>query len=214
MNALRRDKMRNGPVVLASVIFSLSALCLTIQDMTRFLLKPGVVLEVECPNTQLSLLGAPTQLKQMLLNLASNVGKFTTEGSIVVSATVLEETEKKVKVKFAVTDTGRGVPEDKQKGIMELRDQTGDAESQSKGFGIGPNVTSGFAVLMGGALEVRSPVANDRGSEFSFTLELEKAKQVVEEKVAKEVTLFTPPMNLRVVVVDDSKMNLNHHLYV
>ena len=95
-----------------------------------------------------------------------------------VSATVLEKTEETAMVKFAVTDTGLGVPEDKQKGIMELRGQTGDAESQSKGFGIGLNVTSGFAVVMGGALEVRSPVANNKDSEFSFTLELEKAVQL------------------------------------
>jgi len=106
-----------------------------------------------------------------------------------------------------VTDTGLGIPEDKQKGIMELRGQTGDAESQSKGFGIGLNVTSSFAVLMCGALEVRSPVANDRGSEFSFTLELEKVKQVEEEDVAKEVILLPPLVNLRALIVDDSKMS-------
>ena len=202
--------MSSGPVVLASVIFSLSALCTAIKDMSRFLLKPGVVLEVECPNTQLSLLGAPTQLKQMLLNLASNACKFTTEGSIVVSATVLEETEETATVKFAVTDTGLGVPKDKQKIIFELRGQTGNAESQSKGFGIGLSVTSCFAELMGGALEVRSPVANDRGSEFSFTLELTKTEEEVAKKVAKEVVakeLLAPLVNLRALVVDDSKIN-------
>ena len=92
-------------------------------------------------------------------------------------------------------------------------------ESQSKGSGTGLSVTSGFAALMGGALEVRSPVANGRGSEFSFTLELEKAKQVEEEDVAKEVVkevaakevvtkeLHTPLMNLRALVFDDGKMN-------
>jgi len=66
---------------------------------------------------------------------------------------------------------------------MELRGQTGGAESQSKGFGIGLSFTSGFAVLMGGALEVRSPVANNRGSEFSFTLELTKTEEVVAKEV-------------------------------
>ena len=210
-NSLSSYKMQSGEMELASVFFSPVKLCTEVTEMMRFLLKPDVTLEVECPNTQLALIGAPMQLNQMLLNLVGNACKFTTEGCIVVSATVLEETEEKATVKFAVADTGLGVPKDNQKGIVEMRDQIGDAESQSKGSGIGLSVTSGFAALMGGALEVRSPVAaNNRGSEFSFTLELEKMEEVVaEEVVVKEVAkeANTPLLNLRALVVDDSKMN-------
>jgi len=206
-NSLASDKILNGLMKLASVSFGLARLLAEVKEMTRFLLKPGVTLEVEYPNSQLSLLGAPMQINQMLLNLVNNACKFTTVGSIVVSAKVLEETEEIAKVKFAVTDTGPGVPEDKQMGIMELRSQTGDSESQSKGFGIGLNVTSRFAVLMGGALEVRSPVNDDKGSVFSFTLELTKTEEVVAKEVAKEAELHIPLMNLRALVVDDIKMN-------
>jgi len=56
--------------------------------MTRFLRKPGVTLKVESPKTSLALIGAPMQLYQMQLNLVGNACKFTTEGSIVVSAKV------------------------------------------------------------------------------------------------------------------------------
>ena len=208
-NSLSSDKMLNGLMKLASVLFSPANMCAVVKEMTRFLLPPGVTLEVECPNTQLALLGAPTQLNQMLLNLVSNACKFTTEGSIVLSATVLEETEKQVKIKFAVTDTGSGVPKDKQTGILELRSQSGDSESQSKGFGIGLNVTSRFAVLMGGSLEVRSPVTDNRGSEFKFTLMMTKTEKVAEEEVVTEVAKEqrAPLMKLRALVVDDSKMN-------
>ena len=209
-NSLWRAKVLNGLVELASVFFSPVKLCAEVTKMMRFLLKPGVTLEVVCPNISLALLGAPMQLNQMLLNLVGNAWKFTTEGSVVVSATVLEETEEReetVRIKFAVMDTGLGVPKDKQQITFELRGQTGDSASQSKGSGIGLSFTSGFAVLMGGALEVRSPVANNRGGEFSFTLELTKTVEVVKEVVTKE--LQTPLMNLRALVVDGSKMNQN-----
>jgi len=125
-NSLSRAKMLNGLMEFASVFFSPVKLSAEVTEMMRFLLKPGVTLEVVCPNISLALLGAPMQLNQMLLNLVGNACKFTTEGSIVVSATVLDETEETVRIKFAVADAGLGVPKDKQQIIFELRGQTGD----------------------------------------------------------------------------------------
>ena len=65
---------------------------------------------------------------------------------------------------------------------------------------------------MGGASDVKSPVRDGKGGEFSFTLKFEKIKEAV-GVAAKEIskqpvkTRFTPPQNLRVLVVDDVKMN-------
>jgi len=188
------------------VLFFPAKLCSEVMNMTRHSPKTGVNYKADFPEAEVALLGAPTQLNLMLLNLVSNATKFTTEGSIVLGATVLEESEKEVTIKFAMTDSGPGIPEDKQQGIFDLRSQTGGLESQSKGFGIGLNITSRLAVLMGGQLEVRSPLQDDRGSEFSFTLVLKKAEKVVEKDVAK-VKLFTTPIRFRVLVVDDIEMN-------
>ena len=66
---------------------------------------------------------------------------------------------------------------------------------------------------MGGTLDVKSPVRDCKGGEFSFTLMLEKVKEAVAGVAAKEIseqpveTMFTPPQNLRVLVVDDLTMN-------
>jgi len=53
--------MQRGEMELASVFFSPVKLCTEVMEMMRFLRRPGVTLEVECPNTQLALLGAPTR---------------------------------------------------------------------------------------------------------------------------------------------------------
>ena len=206
VNVLSNDKILAGTMALPSVLFFPAKLCSEVMNMTRHSPKTGVNYKADFPEAEVALLGAPTQLNLMLLNLVSNATKFTTEGSIVLGATVLEESEKEVTIKFAMTDSGPGIPEDKQQGIFDLRSQTGGLESQSKGFGIGLNITSRLAVLMGGQLEVRSPLQDDRGSEFSFTLVLKKAEKVVEKDVAK-VKLFTTPIRFRVLVVDDIEMN-------
>ena len=165
-----------------------------------------------------------SQLNLMLLNLVSNAVKFTGEGAVTLSASVVEELEKSVMIKFAVTDTGVGIPKNKREGIFAMRSQSGGAESRSKGFGIGLSIVQKLAEVMGGALDVMSPVPkggslsggspgeNNEGSEFSFTLALDKAeKEVAEKEVAeKEVVekeAFELPVGLKVLIVDDSMTN-------
>ena len=210
MNVLSNDKILAGTMALPSMIFFPAKLCAELKKTTGHSPKSGVSYTADFPDAAVTLYGAPMQLNLMLLNLVGNATKFTTEGTIVLGAAVLEESEKEVTIKFTVTDTGPGIPEDKQQGIFDLLSQTGELESQSKGFGIGLSITSRLAVLMGGQLEVRSPVADNKGSEFSFTLVLKKAENAAEkvvEKVVEEVKVFTAPTGLKALVVDYSKMN-------
>jgi len=63
----------------------------------------------------MTLVGAPLQINFMLLNLVSNAAKFTTSSKFVLSSSVLQVTETSATIKFAVSDTGPGIPEDKQR---------------------------------------------------------------------------------------------------
>jgi len=181
--------------------------------MTRHSEQPGVTRVDGFESTDMLLIGAPMQLNLVLLNLVSNAAKFTTKGAITFSVTVEEEASDWAKVKFAVTDTGVGIPIDEHESIFEMRSQTGGLVSQSKGFGIGLNIASKLTGLMGGRLEVKSPVKDGKGSEFSFTLSLKKAaeqhkvEEGVEEGEAGLAPIVAPPMHLRVLIVDDGKMN-------
>jgi len=159
-----------------------------------------------------------TQLNLMLLNLVSNAVKFTEEGVVTLSASMVEEFEKSVKIKFAVTDTGVGIPKDKREGIFGMLSQSGGAESRSEGFGIGLSIVQKLTEVMGGALDVMSPVPkgrslsgvspeeNNEGSEFSFTLALDKAEEVAEKEV-EEKEAFELPVGMKVLIVDDSMAN-------
>jgi len=181
------DSILDGSIALPSEPFCPADVLAAVKTMAKGSGKPGIAFEVESGATEMTLVGAPLQINLMLLNLVSNAAKFTTSGKLVLSSSVVQETATSVEIKFAVTDTGPGIPENKQQGILDLRSQTGSSESQSKGFGIGLNVTSNLAKIMGGALDVRSPVRDGKGSEFGFTLKLEKVKEAVAGVAAKEI---------------------------
>jgi len=204
-NVLSLDKILSGTMALPCKAFNPAELCQAVKTMSKHSVQQGVTIEAVCEEAEVVLCGAPLQLNLMLLNLMSNAAKNTAQGRIVLGATVVRETGNVVDIKFSVTDTGPGIPVDMQKGIFGMRSQTGGVAEQSKGFGIGLNIASKLAVLMGSELLVKSPVADGKGSEFSFTMSLEKGEFTEGEDEAVEKV--EPPVGLRVLVVDDMEMN-------
>ncbi|HEY9192149.1 MAG TPA: ATP-binding protein [Methyloversatilis sp.] len=114
------------------------------------------------------LVGDPTRLRQVLTNLISNALKFTAQGSVDVSVTLVERTPDAQVLRFAVRDTGIGIPLDKQSLIFEAFSQA-DTSTTRKfgGTGLGLAICTRLVKGMGGSIAVDSlPGA---GSTFHFT---------------------------------------------
>ena len=115
------------------------------------------------------LVGDPTRLKQIVLNLVGNAVKFTSQGEVVVTVEVETRTADQAIFHFRVIDTGIGIPLDKQKLIFEAFTQSDNSTTrQYGGTGLGLSISSRLVALMRGTLWAESKPG--RGSTFHFKL--------------------------------------------
>jgi signal transduction histidine kinase len=130
------------------------------------------------PGVPRRLIGDPTRLKQIVVNLLSNAVKFTQKGSVTLRAAQLalpesdaQEPLPRTTLCLEVTDTGIGIPPEKQAAMFEPFTQADDSTTRRfGGTGLGLSIVRRLVEMMGGHLELRS--SPGQGSTFSVTLSL------------------------------------------
>ncbi|CAN5791187.1 hypothetical protein BH09PSE5_BH09PSE5_40080 [soil metagenome] len=156
-------------------------------------------LDPEVPST---LVGDPLRLQQVLFNLAGNAIKFTETGHVTVRVsrdvtTPVALDEKNVRLRFAVIDSGLGIPPDKLTQLFSPFTQADTSTTRRfGGTGLGLAICKRLTGLMGGEIGVNSEVG--RGSEFWFTVPFSTARK--EQNARMPVSM----RNLNVLVVDDN----------
>ncbi len=151
------------------------------------------------------LLGDPTRLHQIILNLVSNAVKFTSAGSITVSVSLLNEDEDSATVEFAISDTGIGIPKEKIDTIFEVFQQASDGTSRLYGgTGLGLAIVKQLVEPQGGSVSVKSKIAE--GTTFTFILKFQKTNEKALSH-AGSVMLDTQTKNIKVLVVEDIALN-------
>ena len=121
------------------------------------------------PDVPAQLMGDPVRVRQTLVNLVGNAVKFTDAGAITVEARVLRRASSHVVVRVSVTDTGIGVPPERQAGLFESFAQGDDSTTRVYGgTGLGLAICRQLVTLMGGHMGVESQPG--RGSTFWFEL--------------------------------------------
>ncbi len=124
------------------------------------------------PNLVETVIGDPGRLRQILINLIGNSIKFTEKGEVEISAEEEVRTEADVCVRFAVRDTGIGIPKAKADAIFEMFTQADSSTSRTfGGSGLGLSISSRLVDLMGGKIWVKSTLG--KGSTFTFTVRFE-----------------------------------------
>ncbi len=163
-------------------------------------------LELSCfisPGIPPYLIGDPGRLKQILRNLADNALKFTPAGEIGISVDLAEDTGESVRVRFAVQDTGIGIPSDKQSIIFENFTQVDSSTTRKYGgTGLGTSIAKHLAEMMGGEIDLKSQPG--QGSTFCFSAVFEKQAA---PKAALAICKAADLKGKRVLVVDDNRTN-------
>jgi PAS domain S-box-containing protein len=149
------------------------------------------------------LIGDPGRLRQVLMNLAGNAVKFTEQGEIVLDVEKESETEGKLCLRFTLTDTGIGIPFEKQTSIFEPFTQAdGSTTRKYGGSGLGLAISRHLVEMMGGDILVASQPGV--GSTFRFRVSFEQPKTLTLLSIDLETV---DVKDLTVLVVDDNAVN-------
>ncbi|MGO9527635.1 MAG: response regulator [Verrucomicrobiia bacterium] len=154
------------------------------------------------PEVPDELVGDPVRLRQVIVNLIGNAIKFTERGEVVVQVALDGQEGDELCLHFAVSDTGIGIPADKQGVIFEAFAQAdGSTTRKYGGTGLGLAISTQLVRMMGGKIWVESEVG--KGSTFHFTAQMRPSKDLPPKLAAQRADLEGLP----VLVVDDNATN-------
>lgn len=189
----RKMDIENVPFKLYSLIHNVThVLELKIEEKGLELI---IDIDAEVPH---QVVGDPTKLRQILLNLSNNAVKFTETGEIIIRATSFKQNQQEHIIHFCVQDTGIGINQDTQDKLFQSFSQA-DASTTRRfgGTGLGLAISKRLIQLMGGDIWVESE--EGKGSTFNFTVPFQQCdNHPASFALSHKVNLS------QVVIVDDN----------
>ncbi len=203
------SKVEASQLELERTRFSLNDLLEKVTEMVAMRShEKGLALVCEiAPEVPRDLIGDPTRLRQVLLNLLGNAIKFTESGEVALRVTPDGDAPGSGALRFMISDTGIGIPDEKLGAVFERFTQADSSTTRRYGgSGLGLTISKRLVELMGGRISVESGVG--KGSVFSFAVPLEVwAGAPRGATVAVGASPELPLPALSILLVEDSPDN-------
>lgn len=202
------SKIESGKSELAEEPFSVRA---TLSDTLNVILPKTLEKNLKlttsvAPDVPSLLLGDVTKVRQVLMNLLSNAIKFTPNGAISISVTRLSSDDERISLRFAIRDTGLGVPADKTVHLFEPFYQADYFMTRKyEGTGLGLAICKKLVHLMDGEIW-HEPNGDQPGSTFVFTGKFRLTAMPATAPVA-ESEIPTLNNSLRILIAEDNEVN-------
>ncbi|MBF0461832.1 MAG: response regulator, partial [Magnetococcales bacterium] len=196
------SKIEAGKMSMESIDFTLDEVLGSIVSMISLQAKEKnleVVTETAM-GIPSSLVGDPSRLGQVLLNLTNNAIKFTKTGELVIVTELLEQGEGFVRLQFTVRDTGIGMTTEQVAGLFQAFTQADSSTTRKYGgTGLGLTISKRLIEMMGGTIRAESEP--DQGTSFIFDVRLGISNRVM----LKSLIPASDLRGLKVLAVDDNE---------
>jgi signal transduction histidine kinase len=197
------SKIEAGKMEFEKIPFSPAAILNEIADTFQLKVKEkNIFLDIQVSdNLPESCIGDPVRLRQVLLNLASNAFKFTTQGGITLRVLNIND-----RLRFEVEDTGIGISQEQQSKIFESYQQANtDTTRKFGGTGLGLTISRSLIQQQGGEIGLSSTVG--KGTLFYVELPLQVNSTFETPKQETQVSKPSLPSGLRVLIAEDNPFN-------
>jgi PAS domain S-box-containing protein len=207
-NVLDLSKLESEKLKIEEIPFNLHKSFNTVLKLMKLRAdekKISLDLNIE-PNTPIHVIGDPTRVEQILLNLIGNAVKFTNKGSVHVTLKQLNETDDTSEIYFEVKDTGIGIVSNKINTVFGAFSQAkSDTSRIYGGTGLGLTIVKKLVGLLNGSIKVESIFGE--GSMFKITLPLKKDLATVNPEEVEPEFIMNEPLELSILLVEDNKTN-------
>lgn len=203
------SKIEAGKLNFENIAFMLDEVLQNVMQTFKFkAAEKG--LDLQCvteQNIPLSLFGDPTRMLQIILNLVSNAIKFTEHGYVRIEVKLFSEDAQTATLAFTVSDTGIGIPKEKQDLIFDSFSQVSDSTTRRfGGTGLGLTITKKLIEMQGGTISIKSE--KGKGTSFIFVIKFKKAEPANEQQKQKRRTNLIKPLGkLHILLAEDNELN-------
>lgn len=203
------SKIEAGKIEFEEVDFNILSLLENIRSgVLQKANEKGILLKLKVGNdVNITVVGDPTRLGQILTNLVSNAVKFTESGKVTISAAVAERSDDRVTIDFRVEDTGIGIQPEKLENIFDSFTQaTSDTTRKYGGSGLGLTITKRLLELQNSRIYVESEPG--KGSAFYFSLSFPiSEKHLAEQSNGAPANHFSLK-GMKLLIVEDNNINV------
>jgi PAS domain S-box-containing protein len=202
------SKLEAGKVILEKIDFDLITLVNECAKSIEFKAREkNIVINTDIDSTIPHVLkGDPSRLRQILLNLLSNAVKFTSEGHVDIQVKLLKLTPEQVEMRFAVSDTGMGIPANRQDSLFQSFIQAeADTSRKYGGTGLGLSICKKLVELQDGKIGLKS--TQGIGSTFWFELSYTISDKAFLPDMSKVAQRVRDIKGVKILLAEDDRMN-------
>jgi len=202
------SKIESGKITLEQTPFRLPEAVQTVYDLFSLSAsQKDITFTMDMsPEAEVTVIGDPFRLRQVLSNLVGNAIKFTDDGAIAIYVDALSKGDGCIEAIFKIRDTGIGVPSEMQPRIFDRFVQVDSSPTRRHGgTGLGLSISQTIVQLMGGSISLESKLG--KGSDFVVRIPYQLIKQPIALIGGEVEKSFCSKIGAKVLIAEDVEVN-------